>query len=406
MMRELETLYVDPASDIYINLPNMSLAYAATAHNVPVVDQHMLPYAKDRFLKYRCNTLGISIRSFAAVEAERVAAAYAKRYPEAKVTSIDGFDVQCCYPFMKRGQGIALGIDFSDALPFPRFELFDSFAYMSANWRAGLWNYPLFASLGCPFSCIFCACRNRPYKMRSVDNCITELKQAKEKYGIVSFEILDDVFNLHRERVLEFCAKVAPLGLTWLCSNGLRADRFDEEQAKALAAAGCVSVGFGVESTDPAVLAEIRKGETVAQLEAAIQTAKKYFADVKAYFIVGLPGSNYEKDRASITWAKSMGIKPVTSYYVTEKSKLSDDGVFFGTMARPASTVYPSADQEKVYRFAKEAVRGIYQGQRLPLKLIVKSLKAMTQYDWNALCTHLMIGPKRLLSIIFKGEVQ
>lgn len=406
MKRELETLFVDPASDIYINLPNMSLAYAATVHNVPVVDQHMLPYAKDRFLRYRCSTLGISIRSFAAAEAARVAAAYSKRYPGSPVVSVDGFDVQCCYPFMKREKSIALGVDFSDELPFPRFELFDSFAYMSANWRAGLWNYPLYTSLGCPFSCIFCACRNRPYKMRSVDNCVAELKQAKEQYGIVSFEILDDVFNLHRERVLEFCAKVAPLGLTWLCSNGLRADRFDEEQAKALAAAGCVSAGFGVESTDPAVLAEIRKGETFGQLEAAITVAKEHFAEVKAYFIVGLPGSDYEKDRASIDWARRMGIKPVTSYYVPEAEKVSQEGIFFGSAARPASTAYAAEDQARIYRYAKNVVRDIYQGQRLPMKLIVTSLKAMAQYDWNAVYTHLMIGPKRLWSIMLKGEVQ
>ena len=48
---KLKMLFVDPHSEIYINIPNMSLAYAATIYNAPVIDQHILPYPKDRFMK-------------------------------------------------------------------------------------------------------------------------------------------------------------------------------------------------------------------------------------------------------------------------------------------------------------------------------------------------------------------
>lgn len=304
--KSLKLLLVDPRSDVYINLPNMSLAYTATVYGAPVIDQHVLPYPKDRFMKYNAEVLGISVRSFAKLEADRVVQAYSRVYPQAKIKSVNALDVQCCYPFLKLNEEILLERDFSDDLPFPKYELMDSFNYLLVNWQAGLWHYPILTSLGCPYGCVFCASRNRPYRTRSVDNCIAELRQAKEKYGIVSFEIIDDVFNLQKARVMDFCQKVSGLKLSWLCSNGLRADRFDQEEAQALKEAGCIAVGFGVESSDPDVLKAVNKGEAIEDIEKAVNIAGRYFSEVKGYFIVGLPGSDYRKDLSSIEWAKKI----------------------------------------------------------------------------------------------------
>lgn len=395
-----EMLFVDPYSEIYINIPNMSLAYAATIYNVNVCDQHVLPYPTDRFMKLKAKTLGISVRSFAYDEAQSVARKYSAKYPDAAVKSIDALDVQCCYPFLNFKEAISINREFSDELPFPKYELFDSFNYLSSNWRIGLWHYPLLTSLGCPYQCVFCASSGRTYKTRSVANCIAELKQAIERYGITSFEILDDVFNLDKARVMEFCEKAAPLKLRWLCSNGLRADRFDRDQAAALKAAGCLGLGFGIESVHDDILERIKKGETVMQIEAAVKTAKEYFEEVKGYFIVGLPGSTYQKDTESIEWAVRMRIKPVVSYYVPDK------GIFYGSKALPGSDAYPGQDQRKVYAFSKKQVRNMYKRQRLPFRLIMMTLKALRLYNLNSLLTHFIIGPARFLNIVMKGEVQ
>jgi len=406
-----DILFVDPYSGIYINLPNMSLAYAATIYNAPVIDQHILPYPKDRFIRFKSKTLVISVRSFAYREAIRIAQRYAKKYSQAEIKSLDALDVQCCYPFLNFSEKFTINIDFSDSLPFPRYELFDSFNYLSTNWQIGLWHYPLLTSIGCPYQCSFCAARNRTYKMRSIDNCIEELRIAKEKYKIRSFEIIDDVFNLYKERVIEFCEKVAALKLSWLCSNGLRADRFDEEEAEALISAGCHTVGFGVESIFNDILEKIHKGEKIEQIEEAIKIAKKYFSEVKGYFIVGLPSSNYDKDLASILWAKKMGIKAVVSYYIPNIDKISftkdnPEGIFFGSSALPRSEVYSAYKQREVYLFAKKYNRQLYNRQKLPLRLIYLTLKGFKRYNLNSLYTILMIGPKRFLRILFKGEIQ
>ena len=79
--KNIPLLLVDPYSEVYINLPNMSLAYAATLYNSVVVDQHILPYPRNRFLKYEAETLAISVRSFAYGEARKVAEKYQQKYP-------------------------------------------------------------------------------------------------------------------------------------------------------------------------------------------------------------------------------------------------------------------------------------------------------------------------------------
>ena len=406
-----ENLFVDPASEIYINIPNMSLAYAATVYDTPVVDQHVLPYPRDRFMKYETKTLGISIRSFAYREAMRIIKKYSHRYPQANIKSISGLDVQCCYPFFDLSEHLSLNVDFSDNLPFPRYELFDSFNYLSTNWRLGLWHYPLLTSLGCPYQCIFCASRNRTYKTRSVENCVGELAQAKEKYRIVSFEIIDDCFNLDKSRVMNFCETVRPLKLTWLCSNGLRADRFDEEEASALKSSGCKVVGFGIESVSQDVLEKIRKGETIEQIEKAVKIAKRYFSEIKGYFIIGLPGSSYEKDLASIEWVRRMAIKPIFSYYLPESNKLtaetgSPERIFFGSKAQPQSCAYSPDQQHRIYSIAKKQIRRLYHRQKLPFRLIYVTIKALVSYNFNSILTHFIIGPKRFLNLLIKGEVQ
>ncbi len=408
MVKNIDTLFVDPYSEIYINIPNMSLAYASTVFNTPVVDQHVLPYPKDRFMEYKVKTLGVSVRSFAYNEAKTVVDKYEAKYKNSVIKSVNALDVQCCYPFKDFSEKIELQTEFSDNLPFPKYELFDSFNYMSTNWSIGLWHYPLLTSTGCPFQCTFCACRNRKYKTRSIDNCIEELKQAKQKYGIVSFEIIDDVFNLKKDRVTEFCDKVKNLNLLWTCSNGLRGDRFDEDQAKRLKLSGCKVIGFGIESVDDGVLETIKKGETKQQIEHAVVTAKKFFDEIRGYFILGLPGASYEKDLVTINWSKTMGIKPVVSYYVPDTSSDNEEQtkIFYGSNAKPYSAVYPVEQQKRLYLLAKQQTKKIYHKQNLPFRLINLTLKGLMKYSFNSMLTHFIIGPKRFFDLIFKGEVQ
>ncbi len=342
-------LLVNPYSGVNQEIPNMALAYLSAYLHAGVVDLNTKKRPKNRYLDFSSDILALSVQTRNYSNAIDIAGAYKHKYPKAEIKSISGFiDVQCCYPFVDFNEKIEIPIDFSDQLPFPDYELFDSFAIFKKCWQSGKWQYPLMTSLGCPFQCVYCASRNRRVKFRSVGNCREELLQAKKRWGIRSFVVIDDCFNFSKKRVLEFCADIASLGLPWICANGLRADIFDSEIAKALKKAGCWQISFGVESSDPSVLENIKKGETIGQIERSILIAKNFFSTVNCYFIIGLPGSSYESDLASLNWARKHKVNAFFSYYVPlDKAK---DNIFYGSSAKPLSSSYPLELQEKIYR--------------------------------------------------------
>jgi radical SAM superfamily enzyme YgiQ (UPF0313 family) len=381
-------IFVNPDSKIYRHVPNVVLGYAAAIYNARVIDFNARPEPKDRFLDEETDVLCISARSLTKSESERIARLYLRKYPRAEIKYFKGIlNVLCCYPFIELGEAFVYDEPFSDNYPFPNYELFDSFEIFQKNWQKGKWPYIIMTSAGCPYQCSYCLARNTKWKARSAQNCFEELKEAKQKWGIVS-----DVFNLDKERVLEFCRLVKPLKLRWSCANGLRADRFDEEIAKNLKEAGCNYVSFGIESIHQDVLKRIGKGEDFSVIEKAIDIAQKYFGpNVNGFFIIGLPGSSYQKDLASIAWAIRKKISATFSFYVPEDFyKLKPDQIFWGPQARPLTEEYSSHLQMKIYQMTN------YMREPFSLKSAMQALKMIWKFDKKHFLGQIFSGLKRI----------
>ena len=404
-MKKWKLLLFDPYSPVNPNIPNIGMAFAATVLDARVIDEHILTYPRNRFLKEEAETLGISVRSFSSLSAERARDAYRERYPLASIVSVTGMiDVQCCYPYLSWKNNLTVDVPFSDEMPFPEYERFDSFNYLSSNWQTGFWSYPLMSSHGCPYQCLFCASRARTWRPRSADHCVEELRRAKKNYGIRSFEVIDDAFNIDRERVLEFCEKVAPLGLSWACTNGIRADRFDEEQAEAMSKAGCVHVGFGMETTDSVILSSMKKGERFKDIERAVDSAVRHFSRVSGFFIIGLPGSTKEKDMASLRWAYGKGIRAHFSYFVPEV-KGSTSPVFYGHASRPLSGAYSAKDQENVYRAALRQRRALYKKEGTVAAVLRYTLQGLRRWNHRSRVTHFTQLVKKGYGLLVRNDI-
>ncbi len=343
-------ILVNPSAGSNRDIPNIGLAYIGTILGAKVIDLNTRFQDKNRFLEFKAETLGLSVQSRTFRESLRLARLYKAKYKAAQVKSVSGIlDIQCCYPYLKLEDDMFFNQEFCDSLPWPDYELLDSFSIFQKHWQEGSWNYAIMTSQGCPYQCIYCSSRQRPYKARSAKNCCEELKRAKEKWQIKSFGILDDCFNVDKKRVMEFCALVRPLGLSWICANGLRADRFDEETAGTLKEAGCNYLSFGIESAVAEVLEAVKKGENIEQIEEAVDIAKRYGFGVNGFFIIGLPRSTYERDLYSLRWAQSKGINAHFSYYIPYDDLTKEDYLFYGEDARPVSKEYPLMLQRRIY---------------------------------------------------------
>ena len=180
-----------------------------------------------------------------------------------------------------------------DSIPFPNRDLFDNSKYsLNVNRRATSGrSTTILTSRGCPYGCVFCSksVYGRDYKQRSPGNVIAEIKFLEQSgYGEVL--IVDDTFTVDREWVLEFCRLYAYEGLQvrWNCHA--RVNTIDEEIVRAMKAANCTGMAFGIESGNPAMLERIDKCITLEQAYSAVELCRKHGISSLCSYIFGHPG--------------------------------------------------------------------------------------------------------------------
>ncbi len=191
-----------------------------------------------------------------------------------------------------------------DKLTFPNYDPFDSVS-------GKIDTYPIITSRGCPYNCTYCSVGDvigKRWRARSPANILKELFHAKDYYQSTKFKILDDDFTLDMNRAKRLCQMMIAekLGMEWSCPNGIRADKLDAELLELMKKAGCFSISLGIESLAPDVFENINKGEKIDDIKNAVINAKKAGIKVEGFFIIGLPGSTYEKDKQSIKEAKKL----------------------------------------------------------------------------------------------------
>lgn len=183
-----------------------------------------------------------------------------------------------------------------DALPLPAYDLIDTAAYrpIHGNYKR-LPAMMMVSSRGCPWSCNFC---RRPvgkmWTQRSAASLYAEFELLGRTYGIKDVAIMDDVFTVSKERVLEFCELLLakPLDIQWLCFA--RVDIVDEELLTTMKKAGCWQVMYGIENFDQSVLNGINKGVELQQIFDAAAWTKKANLEMRVCMMVGNVGDTSE----------------------------------------------------------------------------------------------------------------
>ncbi len=188
-----------------------------------------------------------------------------------------------------------------DALSFPRYAQFDLRRYAK--------EINIVTSRGCPYRCIFCpnSLTAKIFRCRSARNVVDELEYWYAR-GIRQFNINDDNFTLKKSRVYQICDEIEQRDMVNLfirCANGIRADRVDRELLARMKDVGFREVAFGADGGNNRVLEHIvHKGETLDDIENALQDACDLGLKVKLFIIVGHPGETMEDIEDSIALAQ------------------------------------------------------------------------------------------------------
>lgn len=184
-----------------------------------------------------------------------------------------------------------------DSLPLPAYDLFDMDSYLancSVYSKYQKYNdlpaLNVFNGRGCPYNCNFCSRTMHGARYRSVDSVIDEIRYLMGRYGIRGVFFNDEMVVSPRKRTFDLCEKIAPLGLKWNCQG--RANLVDMELLKAMKDAGCVSVGYGVESGSQKLLDAMNKKQKVEQVIEAINTTVKVGMEPIPQWMFGYPGED------------------------------------------------------------------------------------------------------------------
>ena len=215
----------------------------------------------------------------------------------------------------------------------------------------------LYATRGCPYQCIYCYhdFMGARYRHRSPENVVHEMKVLYDRYAVDYFHFVDDEFVMYKKFIYRFCKLVKELSsragkrITWGCSG--RVNLMTEELIAAMADAGCVLIGYGIESGSQKMLDFIKKQVTVEQAKEAVRLTKKYIGWADCSFMIGYPGETKDTIRETIDFCKELELTPEVVFFMTPY---------------PGTELYRMAVKEGRIKDEEEYVLGLgEQGERL-----------------------------------------
>ena len=181
----------------------------------------------------------------------------------------------------------------------------------------------LFATRGCPYQCTYCYhdFMGQEYRHRSPENIIKEIEILYKRYNVTYFHFVDDEFVMKKVFVYEFCRVIKTFSkeigekITWGCTG--RANLMTEDLIAVMADAGCVLIGYGIESGNQRMLDLIKKRVTVEQAKNAIRLTKKYLRWADCSFMIGYPGETMKTIQETVDFCKELDLTPEVIFFMT-----------------------------------------------------------------------------------------
>lgn len=159
----------------------------------------------------------------------------------------------------------------------------------------------------------------------------------------------------------------------------------DKELLDKMKAAGCVLIGYGVESGSPAILKEMNKRATVEQAKKAIDLTWKSGIMPFPYMMFGMPSETEDTIRETVEFCKEIGIV---------------EGFGFATPIPCTPLYYHARDAGKIGSLI-ELVEGWKEWQKKPLvnmtALPTERLVALKEMAERTIVNHVVSHHKKLL---------
>ena len=198
-----------------------------------------------------------------------------------------------------------------DNLPSYPYEYFNTF-YPLGNYLTktfmGKKTFSYHSSMGCPFSCSFCAVvpiYNAKWKAKSATTVYKDVKYFKDQYNIDAIEFHDNNFFTSKKRVLEFSELVINDGIEWWGEGRIDTiNKYSDDDLKLMRKAGCRMMFLGAETGNDEVLKQMNKGGTQSgqMIKNFVLRMKNVDIIPELSFVLGMPAENEKKVYEQILW--------------------------------------------------------------------------------------------------------
>ncbi|HPQ68366.1 MAG TPA: radical SAM protein [bacterium] len=152
---------------------------------------------------------------------------------------------------------------------------------------------------GCPYGCSFCTLP-REIRFRSPDLVVNDIADLIRRYRVREIHFVDPTFTFDRDRVIEISRGIKRLNakLHWTCKT--RCDMVDPEMLAEMAASGCYTISYGIETASQPILDFYNKEITVEEIGRGLDATRQAGIRILAYMLIGSPGETEETVRETM----------------------------------------------------------------------------------------------------------
>ena len=190
-------------------------------------------------------------------------------------------------------------------LPVVDFSIFDIEKYISTSEfavsdplpfkRSSTRALPVNTARGCIANCSFCyhVFKYHRYRYRTPSSICEEISQMILNYNLNYILLWDELTFFSKKQVKEFCREILDRKLCFAWGGSCRGNLFQEdkdlETIEMMKQAGCVRMGYSLESSDETILRFMNKRISVDQFSRQTKLFKKAGIPVVTSLVLGFP---------------------------------------------------------------------------------------------------------------------
>jgi radical SAM superfamily enzyme YgiQ (UPF0313 family) len=257
-------------------------------------------------------------------------------------------------------------------IPFFDFSIFDVDKYieyskvyasdLSPIPRQEFRGLPVNTARGCIANCGFCyhVFRGLPYRYRNANSIVSEIKQLIAQYSLNYIFFWDELTFFSKKQTLELVNKIIEEKVLFYWMGSCRSDLFsrqeDLEVMERMKMAGCIGMGYSLESADEKILLAMNKRTKVEDFSRQTKLFHQAGIPTLTSLVIGYPQETAETIRKTFDCCIENRIYPSAGYLLPQ----------------PGSPIY---DYAREHGFIKDEEEYLFlMGDRQDLRLNMTSM--------------------------------